>query len=108
MGGSPEEPPRPHGARALTRQKLLGIVRQDLDSVRGLMQGAYVISDPKDSEPDLILMATGSEVHVAVEAAKMLEENGARPRVELPEPRSSSGSQGHRDRILPPNIQNRV
>ncbi|MCL5102516.1 MAG: transketolase [Armatimonadetes bacterium] len=95
-------------ALALTRQKLPPIARQN--SARGLEKGAYVISDPKNGEPNLILMATGSEVQIAVEAAKMLEEKGVRPRVVSFPSQAFFEHQprDYKDRILPPNILNRV
>lgn len=97
-------------AFALTRQKLPPITRQNPESVKDLEKGAYVISDPQEGEPDLIMIATGSELHVAVEAAKMLQENGVRPRVvSFPshafferQPRD------YKDQVLLPNVQNRV
>jgi transketolase len=64
---------------ALSRQNLPVLERAagfDAGAVRG---GAYVLSDAVD--PDLVLVATGSEVHVAVEAKKILEGKGKRVRV---------------------------
>ncbi|MCE5199669.1 MAG: transketolase [Armatimonadota bacterium] len=100
-----------HGptALALTRQKVPQIQRQDSQSALGLEKGAYVISDP-DGQLDLILIASGSEVHVAVAAAGMLAENGLKARVvsfpshELFEQQSRE----YKETILPPDINNRV
>ncbi|MBI2844287.1 MAG: transketolase [Armatimonadetes bacterium] len=101
-----------HGptALALTRQKVPLIERQDPESVRDLEKGAYIISDPAEGGIDVILMATGSELHVAVEAAKMLAEQGVGGRVvSFPshafferQPRE------YKEKILPPSIPNRV
>lgn len=101
-----------HGptAFALTRQKLPQIERANPDSAKDLEKGAYVISDPTGSGIDVILIATGSELHLAVESAKMLAEKeiGARV-VSFPshalfekQPRE------YKDKILPPKIANRV
>lgn len=101
-----------HGptAFALTRQKVPQIERTDPESVRDLAKGAYVISDPDGGSVDLVLMASGSEVHVAVGAAKMLRGKGIGARVvSFPshalferQPRE------YKDRVLPPKVANRV
>ena len=96
-------------AFALTRQKLPQIQRQNPDSVKDLERGAYVISDPPDGI-DLILIATGSEVHVAVGAAAMLAEKGVRARVvSFPSHRFfDEQPRDYKDKILPPEVANRV
>jgi transketolase len=62
---------------ALTRQKLPVL---DPGKARGAARGAYVLEEAS-SEPKLILMATGSEVHLALEARKVLEADGVPTRV---------------------------
>ncbi len=72
-----------HGpvALALTRQNL-PILQETADKAReGVHRGAYVLHDPADGDPEIILMATGSEVWVTLEAAKQLAEKGIRARV---------------------------
>jgi transketolase len=72
-----------HGpvALALTRQAL-PILQETVEKAReGVHRGAYVLSDPKEGEPEILLMATGSEVWVILEAAKQLAEKGIRARV---------------------------
>jgi len=64
-------------AIVLTRQKLAPI--QDNADPKVVMRGAYRVVDPKDAT--LTIVATGSEVHVAVAAAKALEADGQRARV---------------------------
>ena len=96
-------------AFALSRQKLptLEGTRHD-----GVARGAYVVweSDAANGQPDLILIATGSEVHVAVAAAKQLDEQGTRARVvsmpcwELFE----AESREYRDEVLPPDVKARL
>jgi transketolase len=66
-------------AMALTRQNLPVLERSaDFDN-QCLLDGAYILSDVVD--PELVLIASGSEVHVAVEAKKILESSGKRVRV---------------------------
>ncbi len=66
---------------ALTRQNvpvLEGTKEKALDGVR---RGAYVLVEASKETPDVILMGSGSEVQIAVEAAKILEEEGVAARV---------------------------
>jgi transketolase len=67
-------------AFALSRQKVPNLKRAAGFDARVMMQGAYVLSDSA-SAPDLVLMATGSEVHLAVEAKALLEAAGKHVRV---------------------------
>jgi transketolase len=101
-----------HGptALALTRQKLPVFDRTEFASAEGLLRGAYVMADPTDKKIDVILIATGSEVSVAVEARAQLAAEGIGARVvSLPswelferQPRE------YRDAVLPPSITARV
>ncbi|HMN49171.1 MAG TPA: transketolase, partial [Ignavibacteriaceae bacterium] len=59
-------------ALILTRQKLPIIDQNKYGSAKGLQRGAYVVKDSKQ-KPDLILIATGSEVSLALKAAEQLE-----------------------------------
>ena len=72
-----------HGptALALTRQKLPVFDRTKFASAEGLTRGAYVMADPEGGKVDVILIATGSEVSVAVEAQAKLAEQGIGARV---------------------------
>jgi len=65
---------------ALTRQAVPTLDRSVLASAEGLRQGAYVLN-PQVSDPQLILMATGSEVQHIVAAEKTLAERGLRVRL---------------------------
>lgn len=95
---------------ALTRQSLPTIDRSKYGSASGTEKGAYIIKDASSDEIGVILMATGSEVHLALEAAEILENNGISTRVvsipciELFEKQPES----YRNEILPPEIKNRV
>jgi transketolase len=102
-----------HGptALALTRQKLPVFDRGDkYASAEGLTRGAYVMSESPTGKIDAIIIATGSEVSVAVEAQEKLaaEDIGARvvsmPSWELFEKQP----QAYRDEVLPPNIHARL
>jgi transketolase len=97
-------------ALVLTRQKLPVLDRTALASASGLAQGAYVLADADGSTPDLILIATGSEVSLALEAHTRLVGEGIGSRVvsmpswELFERQPQS----YRDKVLPPSVRARV
>lgn len=60
----------------LTRQKVHVLDQEKLASAEGLYKGAYILSKEKGAQPQAILMATGSEVHIIIDAQKkMWEEN---------------------------------
>jgi transketolase len=72
-------------------------------------RGAYVLKD-SEGEPELILMGTGTEVHVAHDAATILEAEGIRVRlVSMPcVDRFAAQDQAYRDSVLPPAVRARV
>jgi transketolase len=94
---------------ALTRQKLPTLEQTSVD---GVGRGAYVVWESEEANgiPDLILLATGSEVHVALNAGLRLDEQGVHGRVvsmpcwELFE----AQGRGYRDQVLPPDVKARV
>jgi transketolase len=65
----------------LTRQGVPTLDRTRFAPAEGLHRGAYVLRDPDNGRPELILMATGSEVHTILEAAGRLEKAGRKVRV---------------------------
>lgn len=67
-------------ALVLSRQKLPVLDREQLSSAEGLLRGAYVLSEA-EGEPQAILIATGSEVEVALAAQTALAEEGIQARV---------------------------
>jgi transketolase len=75
-----------------------------------LTLGGYILRDVQDGIPDLILIGTGSEVHIALEAAKILDEKGVGARVvampswEL----FDRQDEAYRRRVLPPEIKPRI
>ncbi|MBD3335876.1 MAG: transketolase [Candidatus Eisenbacteria bacterium] len=68
-------------ALVLTRQKLPVLDRKELAAADELRRGAYILKDAATGEPDLILIATGSEVALALEAREKLEGDGVATRV---------------------------
>ena len=74
-------------------------------------RGAYVLRDSfKDGDPDVILISTGSEVHICTAAADLLEADGVATRV-VSAPcleRFSEQDAGYRDEVLPPGVRARV
>jgi transketolase len=65
----------------LSRQALPTLDRKKYASASGLERGAYVLADPPDGKPEVILMGTGSEVSLCVAAHEELAKEGARARV---------------------------
>ncbi len=94
----------------LTRQKLPLLDRTGKAEVGGLRRGAYVLLDPPDGIPDSILIATGSEVAVAVEAARRLHSEGIATRVvSMPSwELFAEQPEAYRDTVLPPAVRRRV
>jgi len=97
-------------ALALTRQKVPVLDRTRYAPAEGAARGAYVLADPDGGEPEVILIATGSEVHIALDAFDDLAARGVRARVvsmpswELFDAQDS----GYRDSVLPPGTRLRI
>jgi transketolase len=96
-------------ALVLTRQ---GIPTFNPDDVPddAIERGAYVLRDAANGEPDLIIMGTGSEVHICAGAADLLEEDGMAVRV-VSAPcldAFAEQDQEYRDSVLPPGVRARV
>jgi transketolase len=68
-------------ALVLTRQALPVLDPKQFPVSNGVAKGAYVLVDGLDPDPDLILVATGSEVHLALQAARALAQSGIEVRV---------------------------
>jgi len=68
-------------ALVLTRQSVPVLDRSRYASAEGLRRGGYVLADAQDGQPEVILIATGSDVALAVEAYEELRSDGARARV---------------------------
>jgi transketolase len=93
---------------ALTRQALPGQART-AEQIADIRRGGYILKD-SEGTPDLILIATGSEVGLAVEAARLLQQNGRRVRVVSMPCTSLFDAQdaSYRERVLPPQVERRV
>jgi transketolase len=97
-------------ALVLTRQDVPVLDRSRYASAAGLRRGGYVLADPEDGDPEAILIATGSEVALALCAHEELGAEGVRSRVvslpcwEL----FDRQDQAYRDEVLPPAVTARV
>jgi transketolase len=94
----------------LTRQKVPVIDRAGLGAAGGVARGAYVLLDPPGGSPQAILIATGSEVHVALGAARLLQADRVRVRVvSMPSwELFSAQPESYRDEVLPPGVRVRL
>src|SRR5258707_5912276 len=95
---------------ALSRQPLPTLDRNRYAAASGLARGAYVLADGSGGEPDVILIASGSEVSLAVEAYEKLRADGIRARVvSMPSWEIfEHQTQEYRDSVLPPGVTARV
>jgi transketolase len=103
---------RPAGL-ALTRQNLPILDRRTYGKTTGVAKGAYVLIDAgKDGKgaPDVILIATGSEVSIALEARQILERQGIGTRVVSMPCREwfEDAGKAYQNRVLPPDVRARV
>lgn len=94
----------------LTRQAVPTFDRSEYASAEGLARGAYVMKDAEGGEPQLILLATGSEVQVAAEAQKQLESEGIPTRlVSVPSFEwFDAQDEAYRESVLPKSVRARV
>jgi transketolase len=99
---------RPH-ALILSRQNLPVLDRKRYPSAEGLAKGGYVLSDPR-GKPEIILIASGSEIHPTLEAAEALRRDGIKARVvnmacfELFEGQTEI----YKKKVLPPDVEARL
>ncbi|WP_299258112.1 transketolase [uncultured Kushneria sp.] len=82
---------------------------RDHEQVKNIRRGGYILRDC-DGQPELILIATGSEVGLAMDAAKEIEGKGTKVRVvSMPcTTKFDEQDQGYRDSVLPPSVRNRM
>jgi transketolase len=94
-------------AMLLTRQNVPVL---DPEAAKGALRGAYVLADTDSGEPDAILIGTGSEVAVALEARGLLAEKGVSARVvSMPSWEIFDAQEReYKDSVLPPNVETRV
>jgi len=94
----------------LSRQAMRTLDRSVYAPASGVRRGAYVLADPKDGNPDVIIMATGTEVQLAVAAFEQLSDEGIRARVvSMPSWNLfERQDEDYRASVLPPSITARV
>ncbi len=97
-------------ALALSRQDVPTLDRTRCASAEGVRRGAYVLSDDEQRVPELILIASGSEVALIVQAAERLRSEGAAVRcVSMPSwDLFEAQTQAYRDHVLPPRVWRRL
>jgi transketolase len=97
-------------ALILTRQALPTLDRTKYASAAGVARGAYIIADAEGGKPQVILMATGSEVYLCIDAYEKLKAEGIRARVvSMPSwDIFEHQDQSYRDQVLPPEVTARV
>jgi len=97
-------------ALALSRQPLPTLDRRAFASAAGVARGAYVLADPPGGDPELVLIASGSEVSLVVEAHEKLLAEGIRSRVvSMPSWEIfDEQTQEYRDSVLPPSVKARL
>jgi len=97
-------------ALILSRQGLPVIDRKRYADASGLTRGGYILADAGQGGPEIILIGTGSELHLAIGAHEQLDREGIRSRVvSLPswEIFNRQGKE-YRDHVLPPHIKARL
>jgi transketolase len=110
------EPPSAQLARhvpaalILTRQALPTLDRTKYSAASGLAKGAYILADAPNGKPDILLLATGSEVALCVQAYEQLDREGIKARVvSMPCWRLfEDQDRTYRDSVLPPTVKARV
>jgi transketolase len=94
-------------ALVLTRQKLPFIDRSKYAAASGLARGAYVLADSPGGAPQIVLISSGSEVSLILDAQKKLEAGGIRARaVSMPSHELfARQDQAYRDSVLPKGVK---
>jgi transketolase len=94
----------------LSRQNMPTLDRTKYGAVSGVAKGAYVLADAKDGKPEILLLATGTEVGLCIDAYEKLTADGIKARVvsmpswELFEQQPES----YRESVLPPEVKARM
>jgi transketolase len=94
----------------LSRQNMPTVDRTKYGAASGVAKGGYILADAKDGKPDVILIGTGSEVGLCIDAHEKLTGGNIRSRVvSLPSwELFDHQSQEYRDSVLPPSVKARV
>jgi len=97
-------------ALVLSRQPLPTLDRTKYASASGVAKGAYILADSPGANPEIIFIATGSEVSLAIEAHEQLRAAGVRSRVvSMPSwDIFEHQPQAYRDSVLPPGVKARI
>ena len=97
-------------ALILTRQAVPTLDRTKYAPASGVAKGAYILADAPSGKPDVILMATGSEVSLCVDAYEKLKAEGIKARVvSMPSwDLFEHQDRDYREEVLPPQITNRI
>ncbi|MGB7561242.1 MAG: transketolase [Candidatus Acidiferrales bacterium] len=97
-------------ALVLSRQALPTLDRTKYASAAGVAKGAYILADAEGGKPEILLLATGSEVSLAVEAYERLKTDGIRARVvSMPSWEIFDHQpQEYRDTVIPPDVKARI
>lgn len=97
-------------ALVLTRQDVPTFDRKALGTIGDATKGAYILTDAPDAKPDLILISTGSEVAICMDAHKKLTADGIKTRVvSMPSWEVfAKQDKSWRDQVLPPDVHARV
>jgi transketolase len=97
-------------ALVLSRQAVPTFDRSKYGAAAGVAKGAYILADAADGKPDVILMATGTEVTLCVSAYEQLKTEGIKARVvSMPSwGLFESQSNEYKAKVLPPDVKARV
>ena len=97
-------------ALILSRQALPTLDRTKYAPASGLRRGAYILSDAADGKPQVLLLATGSEVSLCVDAQEALKKQGVEARViSMPSWKLfEDQDEAYRESVIPSNIRARV
>ncbi|MGM0506838.1 MAG: transketolase [Bacteroidota bacterium] len=95
---------------ALTRQNLPTLERTESNAASLTERGAYVIREANSGEPELLLLSTGSELHIMLDAADKLEQGGVATRVvSMPSwELFREQSESYRESVLPSAVRHRI
>ncbi len=94
----------------MTRQKLPTFDRSKVGDAGGVLKGAYILSKEKGNSPDVLLIASGSEVQLILEAQEKLSQEGIDARVvSMPSwELFQEQSEDYRNEVLPTNVKARL
>ena len=96
-------------ALALTRQKLPVLDRTEVAAADGVLRGGYTLWQSDEGEPDVIVLATGSELSIALDGARAIRNGGTVRVVSLPcWELFAEQPLDYRDEVLPPSVRARV